>query len=108
MTTLVVSSYMPTRASGRAARTYGIVRALVADGPVDLLHTGFGAEAPDPAYEALEGLRLHPVGKLARAAARLAWARSRATGRRAGRARASRPSWAPPPAAWPGRPAAPA
>ena len=80
MTTLVVSSYMPTRASGRAVRTYGIVRALVADGPVDLLHTGFGADAPDPAYEGLDGLHLHPVSSSRGARRALTWARSRATG----------------------------
>ena len=49
-TTLVVSSYADPRKRRRAVHTYGIVRALVADGPVDLLHTGFGADAPDPAY----------------------------------------------------------
>ena len=43
MSTLIVSSYMPTRGSGRAARTYGIVRALAVGGPVELLHTRFGA-----------------------------------------------------------------
>jgi glycosyltransferase involved in cell wall biosynthesis len=80
VTTLVVSSYMPTRASGRAVRTYGIVRALVADGPVDLLHTGFGGDAPDPAYEALEGLRLHAVSSSRGTRRALTWARSRATG----------------------------
>jgi polysaccharide biosynthesis protein PslH len=78
--TLVVSSYMPTRGSGRAARTYGIVRALATGGPVDLLHTGFGADAPDPAYERLEGLRLHPVTNSRGPRRALAWARSRATG----------------------------
>ena len=71
---------MPTRASGRAARTYGIVRALAAGGPVDLLHTGFGADAPDPAYEAVEGLRLHAVSSSRGARRGLAWARARATG----------------------------
>ena len=80
MTTLVVSSYMPTRGSGRAARTYGIVRALVAHGPVDLLHTGFGADAPDPTYEALEGLQLHRVSNSRGLRRGVTWARSRATG----------------------------
>ena len=80
MTTLVVSSYMPTRGSGRAARTYGIVRALAADGPVDLLHTGFGADEPHPAYEAVEGLRLHAVSNSRGARRAVAWARARATG----------------------------
>ena len=73
MSTLVVSSYMPVRDSGRAARTYGIVRALAAGGPVDLLHTRFGASEPDPAYQALDGLRLHGVSSSRGARRALAW-----------------------------------
>ena len=80
MSTLVVTSYMPTRASGRAARTYGIVRALAAAGPVELLHTGFGAAAPDPDYAAIEGVRLHGVSNSRGARRAVAWARARATG----------------------------
>jgi polysaccharide biosynthesis protein PslH len=80
VSTLIVSSYMPTRASGRAARTYGIVRALAAVGPVDLLHTGFGADAPDPSFERLEGLRLHPVTSSRGPRRALTFARSRAAG----------------------------
>jgi len=78
--TLLVTSYMPTRASGRAARTYGIVRALAVAGPVDLLHTGFGADAPDPGYDAIEGVRLHGVTSSRGARRALAWAWGRATG----------------------------
>src|SRR3954465_1323294 len=80
LTTLVVSSYMPVRGSGRAARTYGIVRALAASGPVELLHTRFGADRPDPAYESIDGLRLHPVTSSRGARRALAYARARATG----------------------------
>jgi polysaccharide biosynthesis protein PslH len=80
VSTLVVSSFMPTRGSGRGARTYGIVRALAAAGPVDLLHTGFGAAAPHPAYLTLDAVRLHPVSNSRGARRALAWARSRATG----------------------------
>jgi glycosyltransferase involved in cell wall biosynthesis len=71
---------MPTRASGRAARTYGIVRALAAAGPVDLLHTGFGADAPDPAFQELDGLRLHAVESSRGPRRALTFARSRAAG----------------------------
>jgi glycosyltransferase involved in cell wall biosynthesis len=71
---------MPVRDSGRAARTYGIVRALAAGGPVDLLHTRFGASEPDPAYEGLDGLRLHAVSSSRGARRALAWARARAGG----------------------------
>jgi polysaccharide biosynthesis protein PslH len=70
---------MPVLGSGRAARTYGIVRALAAGGPVDLLHTRFGAERPDPAYEALEGVRLHAVSSSRGARRALAYARARMT-----------------------------
>jgi hypothetical protein len=71
---------MPVRNSGRAARTYGIVRALALSGPVELLHTRFGADRPDPAYESLEGLRLHAVSSSRGARRALAYARARATG----------------------------
>ncbi len=80
MTTLVVSSYAPTLGSGRAARTYGIVRALAANGSVDLLHTRFGSAEPDPAYLALPGLRLHAVSSSRGARRALRWAVARATG----------------------------
>jgi glycosyltransferase involved in cell wall biosynthesis len=80
VSTLVVSSYMPVLGSGRATRTYGIVRALAASGPVDLLHLGFGAERPDPAYERIEGVRLHGVGGSRGARRALAYARARAAG----------------------------
>src|SRR3954465_11131476 len=80
LTTLVVSSYMPVRGSGRAARTYGLVRALAANGPVDLLHTRFGADAPDPAYARLDGVRLHAVTSSRGPRRALAWARARGAG----------------------------
>jgi polysaccharide biosynthesis protein PslH len=61
MSTLVVTSYTPALGTGRAARTYGIVRALAALGPVDLLYARFGADLPGPEFEAIEGLRMHAV-----------------------------------------------
>ncbi len=69
MRTAIATSFTPTLDSGRARRTYGIVRALAAAGPVDLVYGAFGAESPDPAYEDIEGLELHRVerpGALAR------------------------------------------
>jgi len=71
---------MPVRGSGRAARTYGIVRALAATGSVDLLHTRFGADAPDPAYAGLPGVRLHAVTSSRGPRRALAWARARGAG----------------------------
>jgi glycosyltransferase involved in cell wall biosynthesis len=58
---LVVSPFTPVLGSGQALRTYAIVRALAADGPVDLLYAQFGAEDPAPEYERIAGLSLHPV-----------------------------------------------
>jgi glycosyltransferase involved in cell wall biosynthesis len=61
MSTLFVSSYGAALGSGRAARTYGLLRALAVHGPVDFLHTDFEAPEPDAAHLALEGVRLHAV-----------------------------------------------
>jgi polysaccharide biosynthesis protein PslH len=80
VSTLVVSSYMPVLGSGRAMRTYGIVRALAATGPVHLVHLGFGADRPDPAYARVDGLRLHGVTGSRGARRALAYARARASG----------------------------
>jgi hypothetical protein len=71
---------MPVRGSGRAARTYGVVRALAANGPVDLLHTCFGAERPGPEYTSLPGVRLHSVTSSRGARRVLTWGRARASG----------------------------
>jgi glycosyltransferase involved in cell wall biosynthesis len=85
---------MPVRGSGRAARTYGIVRALAANGPVDLLHTRFGADAPDPAYAGLDGVRLHAVTNSRGPRRGLAWVRARAGGVPRGVARGVSPDLA--------------
>jgi glycosyltransferase involved in cell wall biosynthesis len=72
--TVLATSFTPTLDSGRARRTYGIVRALVAQGPVEIVHGSFGAAEPDSAYADLENVTLHPVGRpsaLARAPAYL-------------------------------------
>ena len=71
---------MPVRGSGRAARTYGVVRALAANGPVDLLHTSFGAERPGEEYTSLDAVRLHGVSKSRGARRAVTWARARASG----------------------------
>jgi glycosyltransferase involved in cell wall biosynthesis len=59
--TVVATSFTPTLDSGRARRTYGLVRALAAHGPVDVVYGGFGAERPDSAYGRVDGVRLHQV-----------------------------------------------
>ncbi|HXS47073.1 MAG TPA: glycosyltransferase family 4 protein [Solirubrobacterales bacterium] len=47
--------------SGRARRTYGVVRALAAQAPVDVVYGAFGAAEPDATYADLAGVRLHRV-----------------------------------------------
>lgn len=69
MRTVLVTSFTPTLDSGRARRTYGIVRALAVHGPLDLVYGGFGAAAPDPRYAEITDVRLHAIerpGALAR------------------------------------------
>ncbi len=61
MKTVLATPFTPTLDSGRARRTYGIVRALAAQGPVEVVHGRFGAAEPDRAYRDMEGVRLHPV-----------------------------------------------
>jgi polysaccharide biosynthesis protein PslH len=61
VSSLVVSSYTPALGGGRGLRTYGIVRALAAHGPVDLLYARFGAPEPSPAFRSIGGVTLHEV-----------------------------------------------
>jgi glycosyltransferase involved in cell wall biosynthesis len=61
MRTVIATSFTPTLDSGRARRTHGIVRALAALGPVELVYGAFGAEDPDPTYEQIENLTMHRV-----------------------------------------------
>jgi len=42
-------------------RTYGIVRALAAHGPVDVLYPALDASEPSPEYRAIPGVAFHPV-----------------------------------------------
>lgn len=80
MRTAIATSFTPTLDSGRARRTYGIVRALAAQGPVDLVYGAFGAERPDPAYEQIEGLSLHRVERPGAATRLPAYMRARLRG----------------------------
>ena len=59
MRTILATSHTPTLDSGRARRTYGIVRALAANGQVDLVYGAFGADEPDIAYRSLPSVALH-------------------------------------------------
>ena len=77
MRDLVVSAYTPVLGSGRALRTYGIVRALAALRPVDLLYARFDASAPSREYRAIAGLKLHEVRPSRGPLRALAYARAR-------------------------------
>jgi glycosyltransferase involved in cell wall biosynthesis len=61
MRTVFATSFTPTLDSGRARRTYGIVRALAAGGQLELVYGAFGAEQPDSAYRSLTSVTLHRV-----------------------------------------------
>jgi glycosyltransferase involved in cell wall biosynthesis len=80
MRTVLATSHTPTLDSGRARRTYGLVRALSIHGRLDFVYGAFGAESPDPSYEELVGVHLHRVERphpLGRASA---YVRSRLSG----------------------------
>ena len=58
---LLVTMHTPALRSGRDVRTYGVARALAANGPLTVLYARFGAETPDEAYEAIPGIQLREV-----------------------------------------------
>jgi glycosyltransferase involved in cell wall biosynthesis len=59
---LLVTVETPGLHSGAPVRTYGLARALAAGGDgLDLLYVRFGAATPEPAFEAITGIRLHEV-----------------------------------------------
>jgi glycosyltransferase involved in cell wall biosynthesis len=59
MRDLLVTMYTPALGSGQTLRTYGVARALAANGGLDLLYVRSGAEAPDAAFKAIPGIDLH-------------------------------------------------
>ncbi|MGH2880671.1 MAG: glycosyltransferase [Solirubrobacteraceae bacterium] len=56
-----VTTHTPVLGSGRALRTYGLVRALAASRPLELLYVRFGASEPDPTFACIPGVRLREV-----------------------------------------------
>ncbi len=80
MRTVLASSHTPTLDSGRARRTYGLVRALATGGEVDFVYGAFGAADPDPAYSSLASVRLHRVERPFAPARAVAYLRARASG----------------------------
>jgi glycosyltransferase involved in cell wall biosynthesis len=77
---VVATPFTPTLDSGRARRTYGIVRALAEHGRVDVVFGAFGAAGPDSAYRGLRGVQLHRVERPPAATRLPAYARARAAG----------------------------
>jgi len=63
MRTVLATPFTPSLDSGRGRRTYGIVRALAAQAPVDVVYGAFGAAEPDAAYTNLANARLHRVDR---------------------------------------------
>ncbi len=61
MPDLFVTEYTPQLGVGRHVGTYGVVRALAALGPLDLVYVRHGTPDPAPKYQAIEGLSLHEV-----------------------------------------------
>ena len=61
MKDLLVTTDTPTLRSGQTRRTYGVARALAANGGLTLLYVRFGAEEPDQAFTAIPGIELIEV-----------------------------------------------
>lgn len=77
---LFVTTHTPVLGTGRALRTYGLVRALAATRPVELLYVRFGAQAPDPAFAQIPGVRLRELSPSRGGGRLLAYARARLAG----------------------------
>jgi polysaccharide biosynthesis protein PslH len=58
---LLVTTYTPQLENGRALRTYAIVRALAAAGPLDVAFVPHGGPEPSPEYRALPGVAFHRI-----------------------------------------------
>jgi polysaccharide biosynthesis protein PslH len=61
MADLIVTPWAPGLGGGQRMRTYGIVRALAARGPVDVLYPALDDSEPSPEYRAIPGVSFHPV-----------------------------------------------
>src|SRR5882757_5553359 len=80
MRTVIATSFTPTLDSGRARRTYGVVAALSRHGEIDLVYGRFGADRPDPRFEALPNITFHPVERPSAPGRLPAYARARLGG----------------------------
>jgi glycosyltransferase involved in cell wall biosynthesis len=88
---LLVSTHAPVLRSGRAVRTYGLLRALAHHRPVDVLYVCFEAAEPDSAFAAIDGVSWHPVGASRGTARALSYGRARLAGVPAALARSVSP-----------------
>jgi polysaccharide biosynthesis protein PslH len=88
---LFVSAFTPALGTGFGVRTYGIVRALCALGPVDLLYPTFGAPEPGPEFERVPSLTLHGVRPTRGPRRLVSYFRARAAGVPGGFARGASP-----------------
>jgi polysaccharide biosynthesis protein PslH len=61
MADLIVTPWTPGLGGGQRMRTYGIVRALAAHGPVDVLYPALDDSDPSTEYRAIPGVAFHPV-----------------------------------------------
>jgi glycosyltransferase involved in cell wall biosynthesis len=77
---LFVTAHTPALGSGRALRTYGVVRALAAHRPLKLLYARFGGAQPDAAFSSLPGVELVEVRPSRGGRRMLAYARARLSG----------------------------
>ena len=87
MKDLLVTTHTPVLHSGQAVRTYGVARALAANGGLTLLYTRFGAFEPDSAFQSIPGIELLPVVPSRGARRLLAYGKARIAGVPAGFAR---------------------
>jgi glycosyltransferase involved in cell wall biosynthesis len=84
---LLVTTHTPVLRSGQAVRTYGVARALAANGGLTLLYTRFGAPEPDSAFSSIPGVELRAVEPSRGARRLLTYGKARLAGVPAGFAR---------------------
>jgi glycosyltransferase involved in cell wall biosynthesis len=58
---LLITTHTPVLRSGQAVRTYGVARALAANGELTLLYVRFDAPEPDATFRAIPGIVLREV-----------------------------------------------
>jgi len=91
---LLVTTHTPILTSGRAVRTYGVVRALAERGGLELLYRRFEGERPDERFGAIAGCTMHEVVSPRSPRRALAYVRGRHAGVPASLARGISPELA--------------